>query len=465
MGGYPALMLPGERRTSGRPSVEGQRPRLDADDSGEGAVSDDAGDGAGSGSSEQGTLAALAANCSHTTAEAALRNATASFSIAGTLPLRDACWDYQALLIQEALGGHAGTKPGSAEALQQMGEAAVATQLAASNASAPGRPRIAVNPILYPPLLADQNLDVMSTIQAAESFASRKHVGTPVSVNGSQPLQNAATNILYNGGPVMSNGLQIYNIWYGNWNTFSDGTAQFPTTFKVLTDMSKSIGGKPWYKINTGYYMTVNGQKASVKPGATYKGYAAVPNNGLCWQGFALSNDQIFAVIDCLFRQNALPYSNDAVYVFLAASNVNNPGFCTAFCGWHTYGYDSLNRVTRFAFIGSPAICYDKCTAQSGAQGVSSPNNNAEADGMASIIAHELAESVTDPLINAWYNKDGYENADICAWTFGSALYPAGNYKGMANLKWTCKSPCVSRNYLIQQNFVNSGNGFCALHP
>ena len=35
-------------------------------------------------------------------------------------------------------------------------------------------------------------------------------------------------------------------------------------------------------------------------------------------------------------------------------------------------------------------------------------------------------------------------------WTFGNALYPAGNYKGMANLKWTCSAPCVSRNYLIQ---------------
>ena len=48
--------------------------------------------------------------------------------------------------------------------------------------------------------------------------------------------------------------------------------------------MSKSIGGKPWYKINTGYYQNVNGQRMAVKPGATYKGYAAVPNNGLCWQ-------------------------------------------------------------------------------------------------------------------------------------------------------------------------------------
>lgn len=39
-----------------------------------------------------------------------------------------------------------------------------------------------------------------------------------------------------------------------------------------------------------------------------------------------MSNDQVFAVIDCLFRQNRMPYSADAVYVFLAASNVNNAG-------------------------------------------------------------------------------------------------------------------------------------------
>ena len=47
-------------------------------------------------------------------------------------------------------------------------------------------------------------------------------------------------------------------------------------------------------------------------------------------QGFQVSNDQIFAVIDCLFRQRVLPYSADAVYVFLAASNVQNPGEQTA---------------------------------------------------------------------------------------------------------------------------------------
>jgi len=58
--------------------------------------------------------------------------------------------------------------------------------------------------------------------------------------------------------------------------------------------------------------------------------------------------------------------------------------------------------VRRFAFIGSPAACFSSCAAQYGPQGVSSPNNNAEADAMASIISHELAESASDPLINAW---------------------------------------------------------------
>ncbi len=34
-------------------------------------------------------------------------------------------------------------------------------------------------------------------------------------------------------------------------------------------------------------------------------------------------------------------------------------------------------------------------------------------------------------------------------WMFGNE-YPAGSYKGVANVRWTCNAPCTSRNYLIQ---------------
>ena len=62
---------------------------LAATPGGDGGGADGEGDGY-AGTSARSTLASLAANCSHITAEAALRNATASVASARTLPLRDA---------------------------------------------------------------------------------------------------------------------------------------------------------------------------------------------------------------------------------------------------------------------------------------------------------------------------------------------------------------------------------------
>ena len=36
-------------------------------------------------------------------------------------------------------------------------------------------------------------------------------------------------------------------------------------------------------------------------------------------------------------------------------------------------------------------------------------------DAMLSVYAHELVEAVSDPLLNAWFDNTGYENADKCA--------------------------------------------------
>jgi hypothetical protein len=74
---------------------------------------------------------------------------------------------------------------------------------------------------------------------------------------------------------------------------------------------------------------------------------------------------------------------------------------------------------------------------------------------MASVIAHELEETVTDPDLNGWYVGYLTENGDKCAWTFGSTYTVANG--SIANMKLGC------RDYLIQQNWVNAGGGFCAL--
>ncbi len=68
-------------------------------------------------------------------------------------------------------------------------------------------------------------------------------------------------------------------------------------------------------------------------------------------------------------------------------SDATQTGFCTNFCGWHDY-YGSC----KYAWIGvSPSGC--ACFPQS-----VSPNGNAPVYAVVSVIAHELAETVTHPI-------------------------------------------------------------------
>ena len=76
-------------------------------------------------------------------------------------------------------------------------------------------------------------------------------------------------------------------------------------------------------------------------------------------------------------------------------------------------------------------------------------------DAMVSVMSHELEESASDPELNAWYDSNGEENADKCAWTFG-ATYKAKN-GSLANMN------LGGHDYLIQQNWVDAGGGYCAL--
>ena len=77
------------------------------------------------------------------------------------------------------------------------------------------------------------------------------------------------------------------------------------------------------------------------------------------------------------------------------------------------------------------------------------------ADAMASIVAHELEEATTDPDLNAWYDTQGYENADKCAWTFGTQQTAANGSKYNMIIN--------GMEYLVQRNWVNASGGFCAL--
>lgn len=240
----------------------------------------------------------------------------------------------------------------------------------------------------------------------------------------------SGNGIYYHGGPLILGGTNIHLIWYGNWNN--------NTATTILPDLARYIGGSPYFNINTTY---TDGSGKAVTNMCTLSSQA----NDNYSQGSSLSDAAVQAIVAA---QN--PSDTNGVYFVLTSADVNeSSGFCTQYCGWHTHASIG-GRDIKYAFIGNPDRCPSACEAQT-----TSPNGNAGADGMASIIAHELEEATTDPDLNAWYDRRGAENADKCAWTFG-ATHTASN-GSQYNMT------LGSREYLIQQNWVNANGGFCAL--
>jgi hypothetical protein len=254
----------------------------------------------------------------------------------------------------------------------------------------------------------------------------------------------SGNGIDYHGGPVMlSNPTNVYYIWYGNWSGNSAPT--------ILTDFANSIGGSPYYNINTTYY---NGSGSHVVNSAGLAG-SVLPDTPDYSQGTALSDSAVGAIVANAITSGKVPSDPNGVYFVLTSADVNETsGFCTQYCAWHTHG--KLNGTDiKYGFVGNPDRCPSACSMQT-----TSPNGNAGADGMANLIAHELVESVSDPDLNAWYDKRGMENADKCAWTFGttSTLSNGSKYNiTLVNLLGE------TRNYLIQRNWVNASGGYCAL--
>jgi hypothetical protein len=276
-------------------------------------------------------------------------------------------------------------------------------------------------------------------LAAAGAFGATpdgKGGGTATSVKGES---QAVTNIIYHGGPVLNTkaGVNVYLIWYGNWSG-NTATTILPT---FVTDENKSA----YYKINTTYYGQNNSQFV------TGKVHLSGQANDNYSHGTTLTDSAIFQIVQGQISAGSLPLDDNALYFVLTSQDVNeSSGFCTVYCGWHTHGSYSGKDV-KYSFVGNAARCLSACAAQS-----NGPNGNGGADAMASVMAHELEETVTDPDLNAWYFSTGAENADECAWTFGTEYTAPNGTKANMNMN--------GHDYLIQQNWVQSNtNGRCAL--
>ena len=280
---------------------------------------------------------------------------------------------------------------------------------------------------------------VLALTLGLTSLAYPQGITKTAQTKSQAPLAGAGVNgIGYQGGPIIQTP-GVYLIWYGNW---SGNTA---TT--ILPLFINGLNGSPYFDTNTTYYQNnpTTGNTIVSRVGLNGQFFDSYS------QGTALSDAAVQNVVANAVNSHAFPLDTNGIYFVLTSADVTETsGFCNVYCGFHNHGtIDGAD--LKYAFVGNPDRCPASCEFQT-----TSPNGNSGADGMASVMAHELNETVTDPDLNAWFsgNTQG-EVGDLCNFNFGQVSNAPNGSLFNVTLAGT--------RFLIQQNWLNLNGGGCAM--
>jgi hypothetical protein len=237
----------------------------------------------------------------------------------------------------------------------------------------------------------------------------RPHGATPAASSG--PVTN-------HGGPVQT----APKVYVDFWHWTSDPSGEQPYLERFLS----SVGSTSWLATVNQYGAGWTGQLLA---GTWTDSTNLVPSHP--------TDAQIQAEAVVAANHFGTGNSDNVQIVVATPSGHSTSGFGTSFCAYHG------------AVAADPSITYTNLpymTDAGGSCGEDSVNgSNGTLDGVSIVEGHELAESITDPLLNAWYNASG-EIADLCAWT------------DLANLATS------SGNFPVQPLWSNAANG-CAQSP
>jgi VCBS repeat-containing protein len=308
-----------------------------------------------------------------------------------------------------------------------------------------------------------------ATIGADPGFVPGKH-GVAGEVLSNHQRKDAgqagsAGNLTYHGGPVIHQNT-TYTIFWGSIDSGYQSTIN-----KFFGDVAQDSGG-------TGNVYSTDSQYTDPGGAAAYNSSFAgtntwndtstpVPDNcsgeyagtGATVSGCVLDSD-IQAEVSRAMAANGWTGGLNHIFFVFTPKNV---GSCTDstskecaytyYCAYHWY----------FTQSGTPIVYANQpYTDTSGVGNLythacdsgQQPNGN-WADSTINVASHEHNEAVTDPEGNAWYDSQGNEDGDKCAWNFGAALggNPGSQWNQVIN----------GDHYYLQQEWNNASSG-CVLN-
>jgi hypothetical protein len=233
--------------------------------------------------------------------------------------------------------------------------------------------------------------------------------------------------LTYHGGPVQHSTSVTAIFWGASWlGSPGDKVTGIDTFYN-------GVGGTNYAGTNTEYTDGSGHVSASV----TYTGHqidtSAAP-------GGAPSTSAVLAEVAKVITS---PQAGAYYPVY-----IDQPRGNAGYCAWHSAGTIGTTPV-QFAFffkLDGDSGCDPKDTSGNHSQGLAALGN---------VTGHELSEMLTDPKLNAWYDRSGAENSDKCAWTFGSSLVSFGSSSWKIQGNWSNAAYTANAGYPARRGCID----------
>ena len=243
-----------------------------------------------------------------------------------------------------------------------------------------------------------------------------------------QYSSSSSTNLRWWGGTIMPT-VQTQAIFWGpNW---SDATSDATFTGDKITGLDTfyiGMGSSDYAKTADEY---CDSPTNCVTTTITYTGHLLDPTT-------AANGSQKTPILNEVCKEIGTPNVANGYYPVY----VDRPRGRAGYCAWHSAG-DCNGTPVQFAFFfnldGDPG-----CDPGDGS-GLHSEGLAA----LANVSGHEISEARTDPRLNAWMDRSGSENADKCAWSFGTPLLT------FSNSQWKIQGNWSNQAYNAQTGYRN----------
>ena len=244
---------------------------------------------------------------------------------------------------------------------------------------------------------------------------------------GIAPYRRGAANMTYHGGVIMPTVVTKAIFWGQSWANSSF----VGDKITGIDSFYSGFGGSNYAQISDEY----TGSNGQVGPTTTYQGHIVDPSAAAGGGNTSAILAEVAKTIT-----NPDPAGNGYYPVY-----TDVPRGSAGYCAWHSTGTVQGIRV-QFAFFwkldGDPG-CDPQDTNPGHSQGLAA---------LANVSAHEVSEARTDPATpGAWYDSNGQENGDKCAWAFNVPSVTFAN-----GTQWKLQGEWSNKAYTAGTGYPNS---------